>query len=115
MKKKVWLGAFVLLVVGASITFAHNTYRYENEYFEPIAPEQDYGSVKRLQGDFRQNRIGGTETDAIWTKGNVTVRKPDGSTKEMDTEVAGFRVNVHEWDGANNGNPLQYRTFGNGE
>ncbi|WP_166244924.1 hypothetical protein [Paenibacillus turpanensis] len=112
MKKKIIAAAAVLLVVGSATVLAHDTYRYKNEYYEPIAPREDYGKVKQIEGDFREQEISNSQAEVMWTEGKVTVKKPDGSTAQMDTDVAGFRVKSHTWNGSTYGPELEYHTFG---
>lgn len=116
MKKRIAAAAAVLFALtGAAYVYAHDVYEYVNEYFAPIPPEGEYGTIKSLQGDFRQNEIGEHPAEAIWTKGKLSIRKPDGSAEERSVDVAGFGVIELEWDGANNGNPLTYHKFGTQE
>lgn len=117
MKRKVTIFFVAFYLLNISVILAHDTNTHVNEYYQPDPVVNPYGTVKSLEGDFRENNVNTSPVPAIWTKGHVKVvkRNDDGSNttiKEMDAEVGGLNVKDQTWDDAVNGNALHYNTFG---
>ncbi|WP_426450876.1 hypothetical protein ACP26L_02260 [Paenibacillus sp. S-38] len=115
MKKKVISMAAILtaasLLVVSSV-YGRTIITYVSEFFEPTPATADYGTVKKLTGDFRQQEISDSQTDAVWTKGSVTIRKPDGTTSKSEIPVGGFEVETKKWPQIPGVPDLEYKTFG---